>query len=528
MIYLIAPGIFNEAANLVSSALQRSCGYGQVKRVSINEWSSLHSQSKRLISVFINPLEEWTSIIVESLLLPSCKTLLLGKLPVNLATYFDGQCGPVKREQILASKCEPALAYDQSNSELNIRFHDIQDLNASFFNRACVRYDFTDEWNNLGFGAISTNGTIWALSQSMILPKSYVLASLCINDQEAGAYAGFWANNSYVEGAAMWFNRAVGPIDSHEWRIVEDFISGVGYPFCACQPVLSEIPNGFDAAVTMRLDCDEDVESARALWQLYKVMEVPFSLALHAKVLADPKHHALPIDVMRNGGAILSHTATHEPNWGGCYAAAYREGRVSADIIADATGYMVRYAVSPFHQTPEYARSALSDVGYDGCIGGIIRNDFDFLMARSGVPPYSSQGFIGHSQQCMLHGDCIMTGTDPLVIYKKAFELAKESRTFFGYLDHPFSDRYQYGWTSEIQRVKMHQLFIQYMKEQGKILFLNENDAMDYLHDRASVTIENVLDKFICKLSKSSKSSLQQSIIYGGEIFSLYDGLTIS
>lgn len=528
MIYLIAPGNFNDAANLVSAALERSCGYGQVQCISINEWSSLKKESQKLIAVFVNPLEEWASEIVESLLRPGNKTLLLGELPGILIKHLDAHAGQITEAHTYASQCQPALAYGQSNSVLNIRYHNIQGFTSSILSRACLRYDFTDEWNNLGFGAISANGSIWALSQTLKLPKAHVLASLFMEDQETGAYAGVWCRDSYVAGAALWFNRSVGPIDSQEWRIVEQFLSDLGYPVCACQPVLAEIPYGYDAAVTMRLDCDEDVESARPLWHLYKAMQVPFSLALHARVLNDPKHHALPRDVMRDGGAILSHTATHAPNWGGSYEAAYKEGRISADAIADATGYRVRYAVSPFHQTPSYARSGLADAGYDGCIGGIIRNDYDFLMARSGVPPFSAKGFIGHTQQCMLHGDCMLAGTDPLAVYKKAFELAKAARTFFGYLDHPFSDRYQYGWSSEDQRLNMHQKFVEYIKEQGEILFINENEAMDYLHDRAAILVSKCDDKFSFKLPVDCKSSYGQSAEYGGKIFLLNTGVAIS
>ncbi len=527
MIYLIAPRDIDNETTLVASALERSCGVGQVSCVSINEWIALRKNSKNLISVFINPLEAWASEIVEILLKPECKTLIFGDLPTALVKHFNAQKGPITEEIISAVQCAPAAAYSSSSSALSIRYQNIQGLNSPVANRACVRYDFTDEWNNLGFGAITANGSIWSLSQTLNLHESHELAALMIENRKITAYAGVWSKDSYVKGVALWFNRAVGPIDSQEWRIVERFLSGTGYPECACQPVVHEIPDGYDAAVTMRLDCDEDVESSRTLWELYKAMEVPFSLALHSKVLEDPKHHVLPREVLRDGGAILSHTATHAPNWGGSYEAAYKEGSLSADVIANTIGYRVRYAVSPFHQTPTYARSALADAGYDGCIGGIIRNDYDFLMARSGVPPYGVKGFIGHSQQCMFHGDCMLTGEDPLVIYKKAFELAKASHTFFGYLDHPFSERYQYGWSSEEQRSEMHKNFLEYIKKQGKILFVNENEAMDFLHDRASIRIEQAGKQFVFKLPVGRKSYIKQSVEYGGAIITLTDGLTL-
>ena len=67
----------------------------------------------------------------------------------------------------------------------------------------------------------------------------------------------------------------------------------------------------------MRLDCDEDVESARELWALYRNLDVPFSIAIHTAHLSEKKNHVLPREILAFGGTILSHSATHAPNWGG-------------------------------------------------------------------------------------------------------------------------------------------------------------------------------------------------------------------
>lgn len=524
MIYLVAPGNSEEAAIIVCSALERSCGYGQIQRISINQWINLQQTSVKMISVFVSPLDAWGGEIIKSLKNPGNKTLLFGYLSDGLIKHFGASAGPITEEQIEAAQCAAAPTYDQANSSLKIQYNDIDGIPKSpMASRACLRYDFTDEWNNLGFGAVRVDQSIWALSQSVTLPRANTLADLAIGEQVVGAYAGAWYKDSYVAGVALWFNRPVGPVDSQEWRVIEQFLSATGYPESASQPVLSEIPYGYEAAVTMRLDCDEDVESARDLWLAYIVMGVPFSLALHAKVLEDPKHHVLPREVLAKGGALLSHTATHAPDWGGSYEAAYNEGRISRDVIEAATGYRVRYAVSPFHQTPVYARAGLADASYDGCIGGIIRNDFDFLMARSGSAPWGSKGFVGHSQQCMLHGDCMLADGDPLKIFKESFELGKASKTFFGYLDHPFSERYQYGWQSEVQRVHMHQLFIEYIRDQGNVLFVHENDAMDFLLDRAAIQISCTDNGFSFKPPVLSKSDYKQSVEYGGKTFMLND-----
>src|SRR5690606_34287330 len=105
------------------------------------------------------------------------------------------------------------------------------------------------------------------------------------------------------------------------------------------------------------------------------------SLAIHTSNLDTSQHDAFLQSFHGNGGTLLSHTATHAPNWGGSYEAAYREGRESRQKIAAVIWEYVPYAVSPFHQSPQYALEALCDVGYSGCIGGIIRNDPEFLLA---------------------------------------------------------------------------------------------------------------------------------------------------
>ena len=339
------------------------------------------------------------------------------------------------------------------------------------------------------------------------------------HEEVLSAYSALW---DYPRASLLWFNREVGPIDSYEWRLVEIYISKYRFHDLPAWPILLEIPYGYDGAVTMRLDCDEDVESARALCDAYKEWQIPFSLALHATILADPKHHLLPREVIAGGGAILTHSLTHAPNWGGSQAEALREGMESAAIIDRSIDVSPRYAVSPFHQTPSYARLGLAQAGYQGCIGGIIANDPDFLMARGGRPPYSDLGFIGHTQQCMLHGDCLLEEGDPLAIYKRAFDQSFDAKTLFGYLDHPFSERYQYGWESEKDRIKVHHQFIQYIQKRSScILFLNENDALDFLYKKSHVHIEEKKREIKISSFLSSTTGLTVAVEYGHHTYSL-------
>lgn len=486
MIHVISPGTGINAGVVVKAALKRSCGHSLVQPVSIAHMTSwLNKPGQATCWVLIDPPETWSNLIIKALR-SNTKVMLFGNIPPSLADYLGATVAPLSDEFHEAAVCPPASTHHFSESPAQIRYLMDLPLASPIANRPLLRYDFSDEWNNLGYGAIRTDGSAWSVSQQAHIPALALMAEITVGERDLTAYCGLW---DYQTSSLLWFNRSVGPIDSQEWRIVEEFLANHRHHELPCWPVLHEIPYGYDAAVTMRLDCDEDIESARPLWKLYQRLEIPFSLAVHTHILTDERQHTLLKDVLAGGGAILSHTATHAPNWGGSYNAALDEARFSADLIQQATGRRVRYAVSPFHQTPDYARSALADAGYTGCIGGIICNDPDFLMARAGTPPGSSDGFIGHSQQCMLHGDCLLQTADPLAVYKQAFELAKAGKAFFGYLDHPFSTRYQYGWADELQRSAMHKEFISFMKNNGKVLFCSQDDALDFLNYKAAIGI---------------------------------------
>ena len=520
MIQVIAPGSEQHTANLLVSALHRSCGLGSASLASAASWQCPEPAASSTPAVFVvvHPREEWTDALL-SLLDRRVKLILLGRLSTGLAQALGVSLAhewPVLWAE--TTTCPAAPVHGSTESAAHVVYPTSAPRVANHAPALAVRpfrrYDYAAEWNNLGYGAITADGTAWSLSQHATAQEAHQIAKVQLGEQFLCSYAALWNRET---SSVLWFNRAAGPIDSQEWRIVEDFLSCHRAQDLPCVPVLSEIPHGFDSAVTMRLDCDEDVESARALWTLYRSEKVPFSLALHSRVLSDDRHHHLPREVLAEGGALLSHTATHAPNWGGSYEAAFHEGRDSARAIESVTGVRVRYAVSPFHQTPDYARLGLADAGYRGCVGGIICNDPDFLTARAGMPPASGAGFIGHSQQCMLHGDCLLGDGDPLRIFKQAFDVARNGGAFFGYLDHPFSERYAYGWLDEAQRVNAHKAFIDHIRQSGgRICWANENDAMDFLSDRSQTVLTPANEGFrVERTARLSPWSL--SVRYRGQ-----------
>lgn len=520
--------LFNEAAaqagQLVLAALRRSVTLTQARPISRG---ALRAAADSVI-VAVDIPDAWGEDLLAWLRVRPRKLLVFGRMPTALAAQLGLRVDAAfAGELAAASRSEPAPTGDMRASRAAVDYTAIAaTLGGDAWHRPFERFDFTDEWNNLGNGAIRCDGSIWSISQPAHVGGGAELASVRIDGVSIGSYAALWDGDA---SSVLWFNRAVGPIDSFEWRIVEHFLSTHRADTLPIHAVLSELPWGYDAAITSRLDCDEDVEASRPLWDAYRRMNVPFSLAVHTQNLRDSRHYPILRELLGDGGAVLSHTATHAPNWGGSYDAALAEGLQSAELIREVTGQAVRYAVSPFHQSPPYALRALADAGYEGCIGGIIRNDPEFLIARGGELAGLPAGFVGHSQQCMLHGDCMLATGDPLAVYKQAFDLAYQTRTLFGYLDHPFSERYQYGWRDEPQRIDAHEQLVAYIRAKARNpLFMTEESALDFLAARADVRILKDAGGVRACVPSGARSPLAMSVEWRGEHVELVPGMMLS
>ena len=508
------------AGQLVLASLRRSVGLGQARAIGLGGLNSCSAS----VLVAVNVPDDFGDALAGWLGTPGRKLLVFGRMPHNLATRLN--CRPVVLADGFAdaARSVPAASRCTSQSSAAVRYTTlVGSLGGREWVRPFERFDFGDEWNNLGFGAIRADDSIWSVGAPVDVPEFARLASVYVEQDRQFAYAGLWDDETT---SVLWFNRPVGPCDSFEWRVVENFLSGYRAGELHCQPVLSEVPWGYDAVITSRLDCDEDVESARSLWSAYRRFGVPFSLAVHTSNLGNTKNHVILKELAADSSAaVLSHTATHAPNWGGSYAAALAEGRESAHLLESVIARPVRYAVSPFHQTPRYALEGLLDAGYAGCIGGIIRNDPEFLLARGGILAEMPEGFVGHSQQCMLHGDCMLAEGDPLAVFKAAFDLAYETKTLFGYLDHPFSERYQYGWRTEGERISAHEEFIGYIRARAKRpLFVNEEVAMDFLLAKSMYDLTEEGDTYAVTRMRGATASLPLAVEYYGELFEVTEG----
>ena len=324
--------------------------------------------------------------------------------------------------------------------------------------------------------------------QTCALPIS-VVADVVDGDTRLGTAV---ALHDTPSGSVLWFARPVGPVDGQDWAVMEAFISRHRAGELPCRPYLRGIPHGFAAGVTTRLDCDEDIASARPLFELYQARGFPLSLAIKTDQVETPEHLALLRDVRKAGGSILSHSVTHAPHWGGSSESTEREARDSKTCLEHTLpGLTVRHAVSPFHQNPAYVPQALANAGYEGFVAGSIAWDPEYLLARAGVPPFAPPSMVSHSQSCMLHGDCMLADGDPLRVFKQAFLLARDSGEFFGYLDHPFSDRYSYGWLDEATRLEMHARYLDFIVEAAasEPLFVNEETCLDFVAQKAAAEI---------------------------------------
>lgn len=383
--------------------------------------------------------------------------------------------------------------------------------------RYLKRYDFTDEWNNHGYGGITMpKGGAFDLA-SITGASKYSIASIYDeNDKFLTEYVCF---KDTADGALLWFNRSVGPVDSLEWSIIENFFANYRFLDLPCVPYIMELPAEYNGAMTMRLDCDQNIASARELFEMYRNENIPMSLAITTGNNIGSEDFKLIEDVQHNGGSILSHSQNHFPNWGGNYYGAYLEALgskfwLNKNIGKIREGY---FAVSPFHQNPRFAVMALKNAGYKGFVGGSIHNDPEYMLGRAGVVPFIDE-MVSISQQCMLHGDCYHQYGNNIDPYKECFDEYYVGKGLFGYLDHPFSAEYQYGWVSEIERIRVHEELIHYIKQHDNVWYCNLHEAMNFILEKSRICVGiDEMDKVYIK--KRGAFSYRIKVVYKNQHF---------
>lgn len=416
-----------------------------------------------------------------------------------------------------------------SESDLAIRYapHSLVSAISGERKRSFIRYDFSEEWNNQGYGRITTlSGTPFSCCMSYIVPESWQVIAEVFNTKTGEKVSDYAAIRSDTRGVALWFNRPVGPVDGYDWTIVENFFSKYEVDNWGGSPFVSEIPYGYSGAITMRIDCDEAVASGRRLFELYKKYEMPFSMAIKTQQPICENDICLMKDVIFFGGSVVGHSHTHAPNWGGSAASAQWEVEESHRVLRSlgVEGINYDYVVSPFHQNSREAVEGLRNAGIKAFVSGIICNDPEFLMARAGQVPLVD-GILSHSQQCMFHGDTYHQDGNSIDGYKLAWQQALETKTFFGYLDHPFSN-YWYGWESEEERLKVHEEFLVYLGTFSKIWRASLVEALRFIEMKSTVKVEQTSEgfKYILPFSDKFRGLPSLEIVYGTKSYELRMG----
>ncbi|KQT85131.1 hypothetical protein [Aurantimonas sp. Leaf443] len=472
------------AGPIVEAALERSVTAGQMR-------PAPSGPGDAAIAVFVEPASGDAETIGR-IAAGGGKVLVLGRPEGEVAA----RCGlrdvkALPADWADAARCAPAPLRGTSRSAASVRWlaHPLA-AHSPFETRPFLRFDYADEWNNLGYGRITADGGQWSIACGATADGATVLAMAEASGCEPVPMVTLFEPGA---GSVLWWNRAVGPVDSAEWAVVEAFLADWRHEDRPCVPVVREVPFGHDCAITMRLDCDEDIASARPLFELYRERGLPFSVAIKTEQEDRPDHIELLHEILAEDGAVLSHSVTHAPRWGGSAEACLREARGSVEWLEQRVeGLKVRHAVSPFHQNPPYVPAALAEAGLEGFVGGIVANDPEALLARGGRLPGDASGVVSHSQQCMLHGDCVLEEGDRLAVTKAAFRAATASGALFGFLDHPFSPRYDYGWGSEAHRLDVHAEFLDFIAQEtegGAVLWLNEDQVLDWIGAKARLRV---------------------------------------
>ena len=344
----------------------------------------------------------------------------------------------------------------------------------NYTDRKAVEYDIDDEWSNSGFGIIKGFDPVYGLAASMSVPSQYSIAD-CI-DLDYHHYA-LSAHIFIGSNSVLWINRSSMLFDLPENLIFENYINSFDPSgSLPCFPIVVEYPISTRALCTSRLDCDEAIDSATDIFDVYSSFKAPLSLALTSSLLTkDLSTNGLPERCLDRGGSLLLHSHTHPRYWGTFSFEIYKEAKTCLDLVYKYYDYICIGAVSPFHQTSIEAIHVLKGLGLKGLVGGLASLDDPFIYIRPGsCLPDSS--FVLLNQQCMLHGDVIKNKQDAKMYAKKIIDYMSLGYSF-GYLDHPISDRYNYGWNSLSIQAETHEEILSHLID-SDFLYVSENEAI--------------------------------------------------
>lgn len=463
------------------------------------------------INFFINPSNIEDKIIKE-LIQKNSKILVFGKISNELSSMLGLNIQDCKLDI-------EEIVYDHNNFEDTSRYKIKYetDLFNALSERYFHRFDFMNEWNNLGYGQITLDNSIWSLSNVVEKIDCKVLSK--VYDKE-NVISIFSSIKDFVKSSVLYINREVATVDGLDWVVIEEFINSYRNSELPSLPLIKDIPYGYKSITSSRLDCDQSIINSKPLVELYKKYDIDISLAISTGINITQEEIDFLNDFYDSGGGVLSHTTNHHYYWGENYNIAYEEAYESKKWLENNIKNLsqLKYAVSPFHSNKPYSVQALKDSEYDGFISGIIHNDPEYLISTSGEVPFVDGKIVSHSQQCMLHGDCYHRRNNSIEIEKESFKNHYNSGKVFGYLDHPFGG-YHYGWNSEDERLNVHEEFINYINTFDGVKWMTCTKILNFVIDKSNLEIEiNENDEL--KLNRKTNYSNEKiEVIFKGKSY---------
>ena len=496
--------------SLISSSFQRSFGKSQ-----INNLKNIKKKQSG-IHIFLESISKNANIDFQELIkLGGNKIILNGKLNDEikkilnlriLMSDFDYE------KPISANSLKPSISRAKINFNQNLNY--LTPFLKEIKERPLWRYDFDLEWNNNFYGNISNENIMLNLSHNCFLIEGKNVAFIKNSRyQNIPLISEFEINGNII----FWINRNLSLVDLPEWKIIEEFISNGYFRKYPCMPYLTEYSSSENGLITMRLDCDEDIESARNIFEIYKNNNLPISLAITTNQIKESHPiSSLPKEVNDYGGTVLNHSHSHPVNWGGSKDKIKEEIITSNNLIKKSFGIQTEYAVSPFHHLTWAALEVLNELNFKGVIAGISSSHHEFLIMKGGSIN-EKLDILVHSQQCMLHGDCL-TKTRKVDSYLNAFSLYSNLGFSIGYLDHPISKRYDYGWINFERQIKTHQQIIEYLTNKN-IKFIGQKELFQRFAAKEKIQIKTINKNDFYSLEIQNESKVCLSITFGGERF---------
>lgn len=472
----------------------------------IRSYGNVRIQRQNEIYCFISPSQNDEITIKNILNEQKSKILIFGKISSDLAGLIG-----LKSKEYNFKLDEIDYSHeryeDKSNLVIKYNEHNLN-KNNPIKDRFFYRFDFMNEWNNLGYGAITNDNSIWSIHDCLDVIDCEPLSHIYDIDEKMSVFS---CVRNFDNSSILYINREVATIDGLDWSTVEDFLTSYRSEELPSLPIISDIPFGCSSVASLRLDCDQSIINSKPLVELYKKYNINISLAISTGINISQEDIDFLNHFYNNGGGVLSHTVNHHYYWGESYNIAYAEAITSKKWIEESIENLtkLKYAVSPFHSNKPYSLHSLKDAGYEGFISGIIHNDPEFLMCTSGEIPFVNGKIVTHSQQCMLHGDSYHRINNSIEIYKKSFDNHYLANKMFGYLDHPFGS-YDYGWSSEEERLSVHEEFINHINSFDGIKWMNCIEILDFVVDKSNLEIE--IDKNDSLILKRNNFSSKEKI----------------